>query len=247
MHPDVLLVEKPDGTSWLLHMSANACRFDAESTQLLKSIVEVGPERSILDLSEQFDADAEEVRADVFEFISDLQKQKIIRPRKAEPPTAKEKRRSVAGGLIKAALSVADRFARNSRRRAWTTLLVARWAVAQFGWATTIKAWEQHYPQPPAANGADHSARRDEIDRVVRETAANSLLHHECKERALACLAMARGDGIKADLVIGLTYVPLNAHVWVECGERIISDKPEHCGGYDRVARYGGKDSITTQ
>ena len=117
-------------------------------------------------------------------------------------------------------------------------LLVARVSVAMFGWAATVRAWERRYRQPATSHHDPDALER--IDTVVRETAARSLLHHECKERGLACLAMARGAGIAADLLVGLTYSPLAAHVWVECDGCIISDLPEHCAPFEPVMRYDG-------
>lgn len=227
MHPDVLFVPRPDGTSWLLHMSANTLRLDADSTRLLQSILERGAEESARAVAGEFDVDEAEVRRDVAEFIADLRKQRVV--------VAGDRAADANGRvsrLLGAALSLAN-------RRAWALLFAARLAVALFGWAATVRAWEARHPQP--AQPREDAAALDAIDRDVRELAARSLLHHECKERGLACLAMARASGIAADLVIGLTYTPLAAHVWVECGARIISDLPEHCRPYEVVMRYGGR------
>lgn len=227
MHPDVLLVERPDGTSWLLHMSANTLRLDSDATELLKSIVHRGPDESARAIAQRFGVDEHEVRADVADFIADLRRQRVLVDRGEASHD-----RGIAERIIGKALAIAD-----WRGTAWSFLFVARVAVALSGWAATIRAWERRFPQP-AAPREDHDAL-DAIDGVVRDTAARSLLHHECKERGLACLAMARRAGIAADLLIGLTYSPLAAHVWVECGDRIISDLPEHCAPYERVMRYG--------
>jgi hypothetical protein len=227
MHPDVVVVERPDGTSWLLHMSANTLRLDTDSTQLLRSILDRGPDASAREIARSFAVDEDEVRRDVAAFIADLRKQRVLI---AEGDSNGD--RGIAGRIIDKALAWADR-----RGSAWAFLLAARVAVALFGWAATIRAWERRYPQPAAPR--DDARALEQIDRVVRDTAARSLLHHECKERGLACLAMARRAGIAADLFIGLTYSPIAAHVWVECGERIISDLPEHCAPYEKVMRYG--------
>jgi Transglutaminase-like superfamily/Coenzyme PQQ synthesis protein D (PqqD) len=232
MHPDVVVVERPDGTSWLLHMSANTLRLDGDSTQLLKSILDRGPEDSAREIAQRFGVDEEEVRRDVSDFVNDLRKQRVL-----VTSAAPQNSGGMPARMIDKALALADRPSRHMRRRAWALLLVARIAVALFGWAATIRAWERRYPQP-AEPRHDHDAL-DLIDFVVRDTAARSLLHHECKERGLACLAMARRAGVAADLLIGLTYSPLAAHVWVECGGRIISDVPEHCTPYEKVMRYG--------
>lgn len=234
MHPDVVVVERPDGTSWLLHMSANTLRLDLDSTQLLQSILARGADRSACELAQRYEVEEEEeVRRDVAAFVRDLQRQRVlVSGQDADRDTG------IAGRVIDASLVFADRPSRTPRRRAWWLLLVARLAVAMFGWAATIRAWERRYPQP--ATPRDDGPALDLIDREVRDTAARSLLHHECKERGLACLAMARRAGVAADLLIGLTYSPLAAHVWVECGDRIISDLPEHCTPYERVMRYRG-------
>jgi hypothetical protein len=168
---------------------------------------------------------SDEVRRDVAAFIRDLRRQRVLLS-----PDDDDASGGMARRWIDAALSLA-------RRRPWPLLLVARLAVALFGWTATIRAWERRYPQPLAAH--EDAGTIDAIDRAVRSIAARSLLHHECKERGLACLAMARAEGIAADLVIGLTYSPIAAHVWVECGNRIISDLPEHCRPYREVMRYG--------
>jgi hypothetical protein len=242
MHPDVVFVKHADGTSWLLQMSANTCRFDAESTELLESILAHGREASIRTMVEQFGVEESEIRADVADFISGLLKQQLI-----EPANGTSRNGHRAGRIISMALSWMDRKGRDPRRRAWRLLFVARLAVARFGWARTIEAWEQRYPQPARGGGATDAAVLDAIDTAVRETAARSLLSHECKERALACMALARDAGVEADLVIGLTYIPLAAHVWVECGQRIISDRPEHCRPYEKVARYGSRHAAAAQ
>lgn len=233
MHPDVVVVERPDGTSWLLHMSANTLRLDLDSTELLKSILARGAEASARELAQRFEIAEAEVRRDVDEFVRDLRRQRVLVSGIHEPNGT-----GVADRVIDAALAFADRPSRTPRRRAWWLLLAARLAVALFGWAATIRAWERRYPQP--AQPRDDGDALDLIDRTVRDTAARSLLRHECKERGLACLAMARNGGVRADLLIGLIYTPLAAHVWVECGQRIISDLPEHCLPYERVMRYGG-------
>lgn len=242
MHPDVLMVERPDGSSCLLHMSGNTCRMDAHSTRLLKSILEAGPERSVLDLAQRFGIGEDEAREDVSAFISDLGKQRIIRSGKQQSSTFESVRTAAARLMVLAALSFVDRRTRRIGPRAWGLLLVARWSVALFGWARTIKVWEQRYPQPDDAGPAD-AALIDEIDRAVRRTAARSFLNHQCKERALACVGLSRARGVAADLIIGLVYMPVMAHVWVECGDRLISDNPANCMPYEPVARYGKKGS----
>jgi hypothetical protein len=203
MHPDVVVVERPDGTSWLLHMSANTLRLDLDSTQLLQSILARGADGSARELAQRYEMDEEEVRRDVAAFVRDLQRQRVL-----VSGTDGDRDTGMAGRVIDASFAFADRPSRAPRRRAWWLLLAARLSVALFGWAATIRAWERRYPQPAEPRDDDDGDALDQIDHVVRDTAARSLLHHECKERGLACLAMARRAGVPADLLIGLTYSP---------------------------------------
>lgn len=79
----------------------------------------------------------------------------------------------------------------------------------------------------------------DAIDHAVRDAASRSFMGFECKERSLACLALARGSGIPAELVVGVAHEPMRAHVWVEAQGRVISDDPEQHRLFEAVVRYG--------
>jgi hypothetical protein len=140
--------------------------------------------------------------------------------------------------LVQQALRLAER-GPSRRRMAGRLLHVARWSIVLFGWSETVRAWERRYRQPADEQSCD-SQELELIDRTVRLAAARSLGGHECKERALTCLALVRTSGMAAELVIGITEPPLRAHVWVEAGETVVSDDPDNCQGYARVARYAG-------
>ena len=143
-----------------------------------------------------------------------------------------------ASVLVERALRRAER-ARSRRGVARRLLHVARVATALFGWAETVRVWERRYCQPPGAP-PDRSQDLEVIDETVRRVAARSLAGHECKERALACLALARRSGVAAELVVGISDPPLRAHVWVEVGGTIVSDDADSCRRYNPVARYIG-------
>lgn len=239
MHPDVLKIVRPDGSSWLLHMSANACRLDVHSTSLLHALLHDGPELAIRNLAAQFGLAEPEARADVESFAGGLLRERML-VRGDASRAAAPRRRGGARRLAVLLLGLLDRPGRSLEVRARRLLIAARLAVAWLGWARTVEVWERCYPQPDASHPEVAGSVLAAIDSAVRVHAARSFLHLECKERALACLAMARAARIRAELVVGLTYVPLESHVWVECGGRIISDHPEHCRPFEAVARYGG-------
>ena len=112
---------------------------------------------------------------------------------------------------------------------------VARWATLQFGWSTTYASWNKRYPQPSSTTES-HEVQLGGIDEVVRAAATQSLLKYECKERALACLALGRQAGFHTELILGVAFNPMRAHVWVESDDRIFSDDPEHCRTFERIA-----------
>lgn len=238
LHPDVVWISRPDGSSCLMHMSANLCAVDAVSTNLLKSIIAIGPERTAVEQAARHSVDEAQVREDIREFITDLRTQKIFCPVVYRDPPLEKARTAAARILVSGTLRLDLLPARNLRVRAWGLLWAAKWAVAQFGWARAVREWERGYPQP-ASETLANTEKLEAIDLVVRKTAARSLLSVECKERALACLALARMNGISAQLVVGVTHYPLQGHVWVEAANRVISDNAEHCRLFEPVARYG--------
>jgi hypothetical protein len=100
-----------------------------------------------------------------------------------------------------------------------------------------VREWERLFPQPVADTPAAGD-QLDAIDDAVRGAASRSLISVECKERSLACLALTRDRGIRADLIVGVSHNPMQGHVWVEARGRILSDDPEHYRSFDPIARY---------
>jgi hypothetical protein len=169
--------------------------------------------------------------------LAGLLKERLIRPTDAAPRPGSALRSALADRVLGSALVRSARV-RDPRRQVQRLLRAARWAVVVFGWAETVRVWERCYPQPPATRRSPTPL--DEIDRRVRRAAAHSLAGHRCKERALACLALARASGHRADLVIGVSDFPVAAHVWTDCLGRIISDEPAYCAGFRPIARWDG-------
>lgn len=238
LHPDVVWIARPDGSTRLMHMSANVCAIDAESTALLASIIEVGPERSASELAARCEVDEAAAREDVGDFITGLRKQKLIQPLQHRKSSLEHVRDGAARALVPAVVRLIDLVTWNLRGKVRGLLWTARWAVAQFGWARAVREWERVYPQPAADTPASVE-RLETIDHAVRQAASRSLIGVECKERSLVCLALARQSGIRAQLIVGVSHNPMQGHVWVEAEGRIISDDPEHYRSFDPVARYG--------
>jgi hypothetical protein len=220
-------------------MSASVCAIDEASTELLRSILSVGPEQSAEELTKQYRIEKAQARADVQEFITHLLKEKIIR-RDGSIKSPVERVKAIAARVfIPLALGTVHLLAKDLPRKTWGLLLVARWAVTRFGLAAAVRRWDSFYPQPRAGTAPQDGEMLSVIDAVVRETTSRHFLNAQCKERGLVCLALCRHEGFPAELVIGMTYAPLEGHVWVEAAGRILSDDPEHCLSYEPIARYG--------
>lgn len=238
LHPDVVWIARSDGSARLMHMGANVCAIDADSTALLTSIIEVGPDRAASALAALRNIDDAEALEDVQDFIRQLRKQKLIQPHRQGKSLLEKARDSAARSLVPGATYVVDRVTRNLNGKVRGLLWAAKWAVAQFGWARAIREWERVYPQPTVDTPAS-ATQLEVIDQAVRQAASRSLMEVECKERSLVCLALARESGIPAQLIVGVTHNPMRGHVWVEAGGRVISDDPEHYRYFEPVARYG--------
>jgi hypothetical protein len=238
LHPDVVWIARPGGSALLMHMGANVCAIDADSTALLTSIIEAGLERSASDLAARDEIDEAEAREEVQYFIAELRKQKLIQPLQHRKSLLERARDGAARALIPGVIRLVHLATWNPRGRARGLLWAARWTVAQFGWSTAIRMWERVYHQPAPDTPASIDAL-DAIDHAVRHAASRSLFAFECKERSLACMALARERGILAQLIVGVSYDPMQGHVWVEAGGRVLGDDPEHHRSFDPVRRYG--------
>ena len=235
LHPEVVWVARPDASSRLLHLDGNTCGLDAGSTSLLHAILQHGVGRSSADLAARAAIPADDARHDVLAFVSDLRRQRIVRASGARVSNAEALRTRAARGFVALGVLACGAGARRRTWRAWGVLLAARSSIALFGWAKTRAAWERTFPPPVGAHPPDRAGLTRTIDDIVRAVASRSLLHHQCKERALACLALVREAGIGSELIIGLAYTPLRAHVWVEAEGRVISDDPEHCRAFEPI------------
>ena len=238
LHPDVVWIARPDGSSRLMHMSANVCALDEASTAWLRAILAVGPRSAAAEVAARHGVETAQVEADMRAFVRDLRRQQLIQPRRARPTLLESGREAAAHLVVPGVLRLVERLGPELRGRAWRLLWVARWAVMQWGWARTVRAWELAYPQRPL-EAEPQTALLAAIDEAVRDVAARSWLSVECKERALTCLALTRGHAIPAALIVGVTHNPLQGHVWVEAQGRVSSDNPEHCRAFEPVARYG--------
>jgi hypothetical protein len=201
-------------------------------------ILSVGPEQSAEELIKQYGIEKARADADVHAFVRQLQREDVLQRDGSIKAPAQQLKAVAALLFVPLALRLVHLLARDLARRSWGLLLVARWSVTRFGLAATIRRWNHFYPQPIAETTPQDAEKLRIIDAIVRETTSRHFLNAQCKERGLACLALCRQQGFPSDLVIGMTFAPLEGHVWVESGGRILSDDPEHCQPYEPIARY---------
>ncbi len=225
-----------------MHLDGNTSRLDEASTDILQSLLRDGFDDCSLSLSERHGRSLDETRSDLEEFERDLGRERVLVSTPRRSGATQAIARSVCRfgvrityGLAKATRSITD-------AQVTCFLLGARLLLALFGWARTLEAWQASCPQPTQQQNRKRRVPvlLDATDTTVRNRSARSFLNYDCKERALVALALVRTAGICADLVIGLTFVPLRGHVWVESGERVIGDDLDSVSGFEPVARYCG-------
>src|SRR4051812_19598878 len=154
LHPDVVWIERPDGSAHLMHMSFNVCAIDSAASMLLKDIVGAGAETAAARLAGQEGITIEDARADVIDFIASLRSQKLIQkvqPNAAEAAGSPSFARTLTAGLKRAFALLLRSPQGQVRGMMWTARLV----IALFGWARAVRSWESVYPQPTTAVAAE--------------------------------------------------------------------------------------------
>src|SRR5215469_5657277 len=106
LHPDVVWVDRPDGSVRLIHLDGNTCSLDAASASLLRSILKHGIDHATADLISSFSVHSHEAHADVQCYVAVLDKQRILR--NFQHSTAERLKKRAAIGLVSRALDVAD-------------------------------------------------------------------------------------------------------------------------------------------
>jgi hypothetical protein len=237
LHPDVVWWVQPNQSSRLFHLGKKTHVLDAFSTRLLRLVLRDGEDAAAASTSRDFGVPEQRVREDTRNFVAGLEKEWVL----VRLGTDRRIKHRVAlmqwgVGLIR---SLAQVLHLGPLGQARLLLYSSRFSLRWLGWAETVRLWDRSHPQPEESENRDASAL-DRIDSAVRVAASRSLVRAECKERSLACLALFRGSGVAADLVVGMNLTPFEGHVWVEAGGKIFSDHPEHCRIFEPFLRYTG-------
>ncbi len=233
---DVVL-DVQDGIARLLNL--NRGRFyglDPVGTKLLTLVLDDGFDVAVDRAADFYGVDHARIRTDLTTLVGELARKRLLvkhrgpvaATRESEKPRGRRGHgRTTAPGRLTVA-----------------SLMVLAWfSIRLLGWATTVRLWTRWHradrgPSPPA--GWDDVI--DAVDQLVRDAASRRvLLPMVCKERALVGYQILRAvHGLPAVLKVGIRRHPFEAHAWVECGGRVVTDEPENCAIYQPVAHYFG-------
>ncbi len=204
---------------------------------MLEGILREGRAATVQSVAEQYGVAEDRVRGDLDTLLATLEVKGLVQPlRNAKRGSRLELWQGVLFALL---LRMTFALSRSWSIRAAVVLTLARLSFACFGWARTVKAFEQARARLPQRSCPERAQPLiGHIDHVVRQVAAGHGIQMACKERALCCWALLHSAGIRAELVVGLSLVPLAGHCWCEVGEQTVSDDEERCSLFAPVVRY---------
>jgi hypothetical protein len=235
--PDVTLVLVEDGTARLLNMGGSFFALSESGTAMIRGLLEMGRSATVGALADRYQVRSDRIEADVDSLLEQLLRGGLLQPLGQRRRGLAEKSAAGSALLIVPCLG-AIRALTFGWVRAPLVLTLAKLAVACFGWARTVAAWQRALPRFSASAVVEESTVRS-VDRVVCRTAAGHPLPMACKERGLSCWTLASWAGVPATLVIGIELFPLGGHCWCEAGPFILSDHNDRCEEYVPVIRYG--------
>jgi len=234
------LLSVSDGTARLLDLEGSFYAVSAVGAAMLREALDSGVAAAVRQTAAAYDVGLARVRADLLALLRDLGRKGVIRRRGNSAPR-RDWRQRLAIVAIPPALTLVDRrLFQAPHRRAWSLLALAYLSISLFGWSATVRAWLGHHRRMPIQRTtpvlSEQAAR---LDAVVRTVGAEHLLNVDCKERALACWAMLRAEGLPAEIVIGVDLFPFASHCWCELDGAILSDFVDRCERFTPVQRYG--------
>jgi hypothetical protein len=146
------------------------------------------------------------VEADVFDFIQELRRNKMI----VEGDSVFDRRRAVRGAFLLFVLYdfLVPPISFLRRRSLWVIHLALTWC--------------------PAAAIPAPIERPAEVCDAVEIACTWYPKQVRCLQRSFATTILLRRAGVAAKFVAAAQKLPFEAHAWVEIGEEVINDKPEY-------------------
>jgi hypothetical protein len=255
LNQDVFLLVR-DGIAQILDFNRGQFYgLDKIATSMVSLVIEKGLEKTVDELTQIYDATAEQLRSDLTQLLENLeQKQLLVATNKQSDRGChwfyswREKARQILDRACLWLLKTIGSILRHllnpeptPNRLTVELLLILSWfSFRLLRWSRTISLW-QHWHRTIATIDPSQADRAiATVDRTVREAAAAKLfLPMVCKERALVGYHLLRTFyGLPATLVIGIDRYPFQVHAWVECDGKVITDAPEHCESFLPAVKY---------
>jgi hypothetical protein len=237
----VILVIGADGSGRLIDLDGEAFAIGVSATAMLQGALSAPLDAACDELARRFAVDVHQVRSDMQAFLTDLRRRGLV-----SAPGSARGRAGVAVGafawLIAPALApCAWSPTRALAPKAWVLLALAHASTRLFGWPRTLRVWQavtrRTERRDPGAR--DRATLLDAIEAAVMRALARFPLAVSCKERALACHALARAIGADCRVVLGVDLFPFALHCWCAANDRILADRREgHCERFTPVVVY---------
>lgn len=218
----------------LLDFNGRLCGLSEVAAQMLRGTLEQGFEAAAKRVSCAYDVPLDEVRADLANLLSDLEKRRLLRRVSKRSPAEWVLRKSSIAALVPLLWGV--RRCESERAQAWLLEMLTWGACRTFGWLNTVEALYVGLPLGTTPGG-ELQTRMRSVDLTVRSVAASHWFTVQCKERALTTWGLARVAGVPAELVVGFHAFPLEGHCWCDYEGDAYSDDPERCAQFQSVWR----------
>lgn len=235
----ILFPVEEDGSARLLDMNRKFYAVSATGARMLQSTLARGPVAAAQEIADECGAAFSRVKADLDAFVSELEKRRLITKSATSGNECFRISRTLDHIFLTVPLRLIYCRLKSWKARASALLLFARFSVHIFGWTRTVEALRQFHPTLSSSVVEGEDAK---IVAAVNEALSGSATIHfipmNCKERSLCCWTLARWAGLPANLVLGISLVPLWAHCWCEVGSATLGDNPDYCKQYTPVIRY---------
>ena len=238
LSPHAALLVTSGGNGFILDMADSFFAVSPIGAEMIHLALTRGCGAAVAALATRYATEPATIRTDIERLLADLATRKILRPagKMVDEAFGAATPRWDAVAIARLTNTVLHCLP-STRSRAAVLLMSARLSFALCGWVATVTAW-QRYLVPRGVTAAVRLPAVAAIDATVRRVSANLPFLGDCKERALACWALARREGCAASIVVGANPYPLSAHAWCEAGTEVIGDDAQVCRRFVPVFRY---------
>lgn len=127
--------------------------------------------------------------------------------------------------------------------REYLALLRADLDLFRLGLWRAAEGLPQVAPRPLSAQDV---ARMAHVARAVRAAALCYRPGARCLPQALAVARLLRREGFPVTFVVAVRRFPFAAHAWVECGERLLTDRQSVRAEFIPILERGPSDQGMT-